>query len=1178
MKKKWIGLLYYAGPIRTKLLLKMKLLTFLLCLSVASIASTTYSQQTKFTMNFENITVEQVFQKVEDNSEFIFLYSEQSVDLTREVTVSVTNKTVSDILDQLFEGTQNYYEINDRQISILEKKVETTPLNKTIPEVKDKEQEQKKSISGKVTDTNGEPLPGVTVVVKGTTIGITTDFDGNYALEVPVDAEILSFSFVGMKTQDVIIAGQTQISVTLEEETIGLEEVVAIGYGVQKKKLTTGANAQVTGDVLFKQNTTETLSALQGQASGIQISKNSGQPGSDFKINIRGLGTNGDATPLYVVDGIPTSSISFLSPSDIESLDVLKDAASAAIYGARAANGVVLVTTKQGKAGKTTITLDSYYGWQNLYKKLDLLNAQEYAMIMNESWVSAGNNSLYDPLNPDGFAQTVPNWDKIQNGIWMGTDWLEEIRVKNAPTQNHSLNITGGTDKSVYSIGISYNQQKGILGKPVESNYERVTIRINSDHKLIEKNELTILKVGENLNFSMSKNNSLPTGSAYYNFLTRFTIMHPFSSAYDEEGSYKDAIPWSTSGAHVNPVGYTDYELGQNISKNQTLLGNLYAELQPIDNLIWRNSIGIDNGLSRNRRFVPEYYLSPAIDGQNLYSKIFQTMESSIGWIYESTISYDFRLKEEHNFDVLTGTSLQHTGLGESIGGQNGYSTFNDLEHAYLSNTPVINATYTSLYGDPEVENVILSFFGRLNYNFKETYLFTAVMRADGSSNFASNNRWGYFPSFSTGWIMTNEEFMNKSKSWLDYFKLRASWGQNGNQNIGAFAYSSNIIFDGVGASYFYGTDKGNRTLGAYPEKIANPDLIWETSEQTNFGFDAKLFNSRMGLNIDVYRKTTKDWLVDAPVLDSYGTGAPTINGGDVRNQGVELALSWNDNIGEFRYGFNGNISYNQNKVTKVANEEGFIESDSRGFGALQRAMVGLPFSVFWGRKTDGVFQNQSDIQAYINEDGSLIQPDAEPGDFRYVDINEDGIINDNDRTNIGKSSPDYTFGLSANAEFKGVDLSITANGVTGNQNAMLYHMSSNTTFRVYKSNYTTEILNRWHGEGSSNTVPRVAQDATNFTFFSDYFVRDAGYLRISNITLGYDIKKGFRKIPFSQLRIYCSVQNLYTFTKYSGMDPEVGFGNDQDSEGSSPSWTSGIDLGFYPSPRTFLIGANIKF
>ena len=1176
MKKKWIGLLY-AGPIRTKFLLKLKVLTFLLFLSVASIASTTYSQQTKFTMNFENITVEQVIKKVEDNSEFIFLYSEQSVDLSRNVRISVEDKTVADILGQLFKGTNNYYEINDRQITILEKIVEPA-LKENTYKVKDNEQDQEKTILGQVTDTEGEPLPGVTVIVKGTTIGTVTDIDGNYVLEVPADAEILSFSFIGMKTKDVVIAGQTQISVVLEEETIGLDEVVAIGYGVQRKKLTTGANSQVKGEELFKQNTTETLSALQGQASGVQISKNSGQPGSDFKINIRGLGTNGDATPLYVVDGIPTSSISFLSTSDIESLDVLKDAASAAIYGARAANGVILITTKQGKAGKTSITLDSYYGWQNLYKKLDMLNAQEYAMIVNEAWVTAGNNSLYDPTNPDGFAQTVPDWSSIENGTWNGTDWLEAIRVKNAPIQNHSLNITGGSEKSVYSIGLSYNQQTGILGKPVESDYERVTVRVNSDHKLIERNGLTILKAGENFNFSMSKNNSLPTGSAFYNFLTRFINMHPFSPVYDTEGNYHYAIPWSTSDIHVNPVGYTDYNLGQNISKNQKLLGNLYAEIQPLQGLIWRNSIGIDNGLSRYRTFVPEFYLSSAADGQNLYSKVSQSMNSTIGWIYESTLSYDFKIKEVHNFNILAGTSFQKTGLGESIEGQNGYSTFDDLEHAYLDNTPVIDPSYTFLEGYPEVENSISSFFGRLNYNFKETYLFTAVMRADGSSNFASNNRWGYFPSFSAGWIMSNEQFMEGAQSWLDYFKLRASWGQNGNQNIGAFAYTSNITFSGVGASYFFGTDKSDRTLGAYPEKVANPDLKWETSEQIDLGFDARFLRGKLGVNFDVYRKTTKDWLVDAPVLDSYGTGAPTINGGDVRNQGVELALSWNDNIGNFKYGFSGNISYNQNKVTKVANEEGFIESNSTGYGGLQRAIVGKPFGVFWGRKTDGIFQNESEIQAYKSEDGSLIQPDAEPGDFRYVDVNKDGVINDNDRTDIGKASPDYTYGFSANAEFKGFDFSITANGVTGNQNAMMYLMNSGSSFRVFKSNYTTEILGRWHGEGTSNTIPRVTQDATNFSYFSDYFVRDAGYIRISNITFGYDLKKGFSKIPFSQLRIYCSAQNLYTFTKYSGMDPEVGFGNDLDSEGSSPSWTSGVDLGFYPSPRTFLIGANIKF
>ncbi|MBN1185200.1 MAG: TonB-dependent receptor [Bacteroidales bacterium] len=1133
----------------------MKITTFLIFVFALNVSASLYSQTERFTFDSSNRTIKEVLGAIEAQSDFRFFYNDKFLDLNKVVSLAVDDMPIEVVLDRLVEEADIAYKLLENNLIVF------TP----------REYLQQGKVTGKVTDAStGEPLPGVYVRIKSSNTGGITDADGNYSVDVSSLDEILVFSFIGYNTETVDVDGRTQLNISLVAELTALEEVVVVGYGVQKKKLSTGANSQVKGDELFKQNTTETLSALQGQASGVQITKNSGQPGADFKINIRGLGTNGDASPLYVIDGIPTSSINFLSPSDIESIDVLKDAASAAIYGARAANGVILITTKQGKAGNVSITLDTYYGWQNLYKKLDMLNAQEYAMIINEAWVTAGNNSLYDPSNPNGFAQTVPDWDKIQNGSWTGTDWLEETRVKNAPMQNHSLNITGGTEKSVYSIGLSYNQQTGILGKPVESNYERLTIRVNSDHKLIERNGLTILKAGENFNFSMIKNNSLPTQSAYYNFLTRFILMHPFLPLYDNEGNYHYAIPWSTSDILVNPVGYTDYSLGQNSTKSQKLIGNLYAELQPLKGLIWRNSIGIDNGLSRYRSFVPEFNLSPAAGGQNLYSKIVQSMSSSMGWIYESTLSFDFKVKEKHGFNLLAGTSFQRRGLGESITGMNGYSNFDDLEHAYLSNTPVINPSYTSISGNPEGEGGIASLFGRLNYNFNETYLFTLVMRADGSSNFAKDHRWGYFPSFSAGWIISNEQFMQSSKSWLDFLKFRASWGQNGNQNIEAFSYSSNITFSGVGASYFYSTDKSDRTLGAFPEKVANPELKWETSEQIDIGFDSRFFGGKMGLNFDLYRKTTKDWLVDAPTLDSYGTGAPTINGGNVRNQGIELVLTWNDNIGNFKYGFSGNFSYNKNEVTKIANKEGFIEASSQGFGSLQRAMVGSPFGVFWGRKTNGLFQNEAEIQAYQNADGSLIQPDAEPGDFRYVDVNKDGVINDNDRTDIGKSSPDYTFGLSANAEYKGFDFSVSANGVLGNQNAMLILMNSGTTFRVFKSNYTTEILNRWHGEGTSNTVPRVAQDATNFAYFSDYFVRDASYLRISNITLGYDLKKGFRRIPLGQFRLYCSIQNLYTFTKYPGMDPEVGYG--------SLNWSSGLDMGFYSSPRTFLIGANIKF
>jgi len=1136
------------------------LLTFILTLQISA---STYSQNTRFTLDVKNKTIKEILKSIESQSNFRFFYNDGFSELNSTIDIQITDMRLDDILNKMVAGTDLTFKVLENNLIVI------TP----------KSMLQQQRVTGTVTDaSNGEPLAGVYVRIEGTNAGTITDAEGNYSVEVPGQDAVLLFSFIGYNTENITVAEKTQINVTMIPDISELEEVVVVGYGVQKKKLSTGATSQLKGDDLSRLNTTQTLTSVQGQVPGLQISKNSGQPGANFKINIRGLGTNLDSSPLYVVDGIPTSSIDFLSSSDIESLDVLKDAASAAIYGARAANGVILITTKQGKAGKPTITFDSFYGWQNLYKKLDLLNAQEYAMIVNEAWVTAGNNSLYDPTNPDGFAQTVPDWDKIENGTWKGTDWLEETRVKNALTQNHSLNITGGTEQSVYSVGLSYNQQQGILGKPVESNYQRVTFRVNSDHTLLKKNGLTILKVGENINFSASKNNVLPTGMAYYNFLTRFIQMHPFLPVYDDDGNYHFAIPWSTSDVHVNPIGYTDYSFGQNVIKSQKIIGSLYADIQLLNGLIWRNSFGIDNGLSNYRSFIPEFYLSTAANGQNPYSKVVQSMSSSMGWIYESTLSYNFKIKEKHNINVLAGTSFQRTGLGEGLTGQNGYSNFNDLDHAYLDNTPVVDPSYTSLNGFPEGKGGIASVFGRLNYNFNETYLFTAVMRADGSSNFAEDNRWGYFPSFSAGWVMSNEQFMQSSRSWLDFLKLRASWGQNGNQNIGAFAYMSTITFSGTGASYFYSSDKGDRTLGAYPLKVANPDLKWETSEQINLGLDSRFFGGRLGLSLDLYRKTTKDWLVDAPALDSYGTGAPTINGGDVRNQGIELSLSWNDNKGDFKYGFSGNISYNQNEVTEVANREGFIESSSTGFGGLQRAMVGYPFGVFWGRKTDGIFQDESEVQAYQNEDGSMIQPDAKPGDFRYVDVNKDGVINDNDRTDIGKSSPDYTMGISAHAEYRGFDFSVMTTGVVGNQNAMLYMMNSSSAFRVFKSNYTTEILNRWHGKGTSNTVPRVAQDATNFAYFSDYFVRDASYLRISNVTLGYDLKKGFRRIPLNQLRLYCSVQNLYTFTKYTGMDPEVGFGNDAASEGSSPSWTSGIDLGFYPSPRTFLIGVNIKF
>ncbi len=1018
-------------------------------------------------------------------------------------------------------------------------------------------------VTGKISDSNNEPIPGASVLVKGTATGTVSDFNGNYSIDVPGAYSTLVFSFVGMISQEIVVTGKTKIDVVLAESTSDLEEVVVIGYGVEKKKLTTGATVQVSGENLQKMSTVSPLGALQSQTPGVNITQNSGMPGTGFKVTIRGLGTIGGASPLYVIDGVAGGDINSLNPSDIESIDVLKDAASSAIYGARAANGVILVTTKQGKSGKVQVSYDGYYGIQNPYKVPPLLTASEYMTILDEANFNEG-------LAPYDWASMMPGiYQKVQDG-WKGTNWLDEMRNKNAPTQNHALNLTGGNDVSKFSMGLSYATQEGIYGSPVQPFYDRITARLNSEHVIYKNNGMDVIKLGENLNFNHRKNMGIGIGNIYWNDIHNMLVATPLMTVYNADGNYWEREDNETSGldqlntGFVNPIASMVYNRGQNVSKNYALNTNVYAEIQPVRNLIFKSSFGYKMSASSYRQFVPKYELSSS--SINSYDKVSQSMSSGYSWTWENTVSYSLRVNE-HSVSAVAGQSMEKWGLGESINGANVNYIFSDFEHAYLKNTNGLTSGETTINGEPWGEGGIASFFGRASYNYKETYMASAVMRADASSNFARGNRWGYFPSFSAGWVMSNEAFMDNTKNIVNFLKLRASWGQNGNANISPFQYLATVAFNDLG-KYSFGNVKDSQSTGAYADILPNPDVTWETAEQLNMGFDARFLDSRLGMAFDWYNKKTVDWLVAAPILASYGTGAPYINGGDVENKGVELSLNWNDKIGDFTYGVNLNLAKNSNEVTRIANGEGIIHGDanvlSQGTTEMYRAQVGYPIGYFYGYKTAGVFQNGEQI---ANTPAKL-QTNPQPGDLIFVDTNNDGSITVDDKTMIGNPHPDVTLGFSFNMGYKGFDFSVTTNGAFGQQIAKSYRSFADSKTQ----NYTTDIFGRWHGEGTSNKLPRLTSGSNaNWQEISDIFIEDGDYVKIQNVTLGYDFKKAFPRLPFGQTRLYVTAQNLYTFTNYSGQDPEIGYGYDK-------SWVSGIDLGFYPSPRTYLVGINLKF
>ncbi len=1032
---------------------------------------------------------------------------------------------------------------------------------------------QQKSVSGKVTDDSGAPVPGATIVVKGTAVGAVTDLDGKFAIGVPATGKTIVISFIGMTTQEIQIGNQTNLSVKLASQTIGLEEVVAIGYGVQRKKLVTGATIQVKGEDIQKMNTVSPMTALQSQSPGVNITKISGEPGAGFKVAIRGIGTIGNSQPLYIVDGVPRGNIDYLTSSDIESIDILKDAASAAIYGARASNGVIMVTTKKGKDGKVSVTYDGSYGVQNVFRMLPLLDAKEYLMIENEQRMNSSlplyTKTDYDALLGNGV------YESIQDGTWKGTNWLKQMQNKNAPVQIHAVNLTGGNKVSTFSIGSSYTNQEGIFGAPVQSTYERYTFRINSEHVLLHK-DFDIIKVGENLSFTNNNNHGIATGNMWWNDIASAAQTMPVlpmwaSDKSDPSYPYHYAIPWN--GNTSNPTASMIYR-GSNISKSFNLNMNAHVEIQPIKGLKYRSTFSVNPSASAYRSWNPTYKLSSV----NVQTSNNVSQSSSFGvggWMFENTLNYDFKVKGLHHFNVLAGMSAERSGLGEGESITNSNSVFNDFQHAYIDNANV--ASTASIGGSPWTKGGILSYFGRINYDYKETYLLTLVMRADGSSNFAQGHRWGSFPSISAGWVATNEKFMESTKSFLDFLKVRGSWGQNGNQSIPGFQYTSQIAYntDNTLANYYFGSGKTVPTLGAYPLNIPTPNLKWETSEQLDLGFDARLLGSRLSVAFDYYKKTTKGWLVAAPILASWGVdAAPFINGGTIVNKGIELGLNWNDHINGFKYGVSGNFSFNKNEVTDIQNSQKLIAATNVklwGNGPyIARAQVGQPVGYFWGYKTAGVFQNNAEVANYKNSAGVVIMPNAVPGDVRFVDTNKDGVIDDNDKVRIGDPNPHFIFSLNLNAEYKGFDLLVSTYGVAGNQIARDWHDAGSP-----QNNYTTEVLGRWHGEGTSNRLPRVTDGSSiNQQYTSDLFIENGDYLKISNVTLGYDFKKLFKSVPMEQMRLFIAVQNLYTFTKYSGMDPEIGTSTDDSNYG----WTKGVDLGFYPSPRTCLVGISLKF
>ena len=1047
-------------------------------------------------------------------------------------------------------------------------------------------------IVGTVTDGNGEPIIGASVVEKGQPQnGSITNIDGQFAIKVQA-GKTLVISYIGFVTQEV--PASSDMTVVLKEDDKTLNEVVVIGYGVQKKSVVTAAIAKVSADDLEGKSPVRVDNALKGLAAGVNVTSSSGQPGASPRVRVRGTGTINNSDPLYIVDGMPIEGgIDYLNPSDIESIEVLKDAASGAIYGARAANGVVLVTTKKGKLGKASINYNFSQGWQTAWRRRDVTSATDYAIMQNELRLNGGQAPIYaDPYN-----LMDTNGDPIQG---FGTDWQDLVFNDNAPVQNHEVSVSGASDKLNYYLSMGFYDQEGIVGGNYgQSNYQRLSLRSNNIYNVYdasqERNFLNKLDVTVNLAYTRVKSTGISENSEWGSVLGSALYMSPiiaptvtnkdladqmhenyevtqgYQLQRDAAGNYY-TIP-GTFGSYAemnNPLAL----LNMNPSKNWShkFVPKFSFDLQLWDNLKYHFNYSVDLSFWGNSAAtLSKYYHSGNAKGEHTSASM--SWNKGCNWQVENTLTYDKQFGK-HTIGVVLGQSAMKN-KSDYVGAER-WNIIN-LEKPYMSYTNA-NVVYEvdadgkligtpvaefNGWGGPNVEHRISSLFGRVSYNYDEKYMLQATIRRDGSSRFGPNNKYGTFPSVSVGWNIMNEKFMEQTQGWLSNLKFRASWGKNGNDNIGDFQYT---VLNAMGNNVLFG-NPAIKQIGSKASTTANPSIKWEESEQTDFGLDFGFFNQALTFTVDYYIKKTNGMLMTMPIPSYVGESKPIGNTGDMENKGIEFELGYKWNISDAHFAIKANATYTKNTLKNLGNESGFLDYDGvQGFtgGSLARGSNGMPFPYFYGYKTNGVFQNYNEVNSYVNADGGLIQPSARPGDTRFVDINGDGQITSDDRTKIGKGTPDWNFGLNFNADWKGFDFNMFFQGVAG---ADIFDATYRTD--VTAGNYPTYMLNRWTGEGTSNKYPILrAGDNTNWQV-SDLYIVDGSYLRLKNISLGYTLPRSLtRQISIERLRFFVMAENLVTWTKYWGFDPEI----------SSGGKSLGIDKGVYPQARIWTVGLNLTF
>lgn len=1094
----------------------MRISTFLLMVCVfCSYAGNAHSQNAKVSIRMNNVKLDKILNEIENQTDYLFIYNNQ-VDINKITSVKVKNEAVAQVLDRILSGTGINYELEGTHIIL------TTEAIKDLHA-----QQQAKTVTGTVTDVSGEPIIGANIRIKETTTGTITDIDGNFSIEAEPQS-VIEVSYIGYLTQETVINNQKSIRFLLKEDTKTLDEVVVIGYGVQKKADLTGSVANINTEKLNTQSNANIGQALQGKIAGVDIVSQGGAPGSGTRIMVRGIGTLNNASPLYIVDGMYMNSIDHINPNDIASIDVLKDASSAAIYGSRAANGVIIVTTKEGSntEGKPIIDLSVNLGISTASKFLDMLDAKGWAEVTTIARQAIGKPAL-------DMATDLAN--KPDN------DW-QDIMFRPALMQNYNLSVKGGGKYSTYYTGLGYFNQDGIVKG---TNYQRYNIQSKNDYKR------GIFSAGTNLIISFSHDKPLHQ-ELRGGMIGTILQSVPTLEKYDDtrEGGYG-----GTYGDVVNiphPLAIIDDNIMDRYNENVKIFANLYAQIELFKGLKYKLNLTPDFSFERYKNYLNKYDFGLAT---NSITQLTERQRRKRNILVENLLTFD-RTFGEHKISALAGYTYQD-------------SRFRHIQ-AYGEGLPQgleeIDAATTNRSNEGNSwRSVLTSILGRVFYSYQNKYLFTATIRRDGSSKFGKNNRYGYFPSFSLGWNVAEEKFM-ENVHWLDQLKLRGGYGVLGNQEIDNYQYSSTIT---TGINYPDGN--GGLLQGAFPKNFANPDIKWEETAMTNVGIDFMAFNNRLSLTADYYVKNTKDILLTVPIpISSGGANDPIRNAGKIRNNGFEFNLGWMDQPNpDISYGINLIGSFNKNKVIAMGSESGSIKGGSTNQNiTTSETKAGYPIGGYWLISTAGYFNSQEEVDAYA-KDGKKIQPAAEPGDIKFVDANNDGVINDDDRVFQGSPFPDFTFALNGNMRYKNFDLSIGLQGVLGNK---IYNATRQTLEDVTKgSNFLASCLDYWTPENKNASHPRLTWDDPNRNTRaeSDRYLENGSYLRLRSVQLGYTFPQTWFKGAIQHARVYINAENLFTITSYSGYSPDVNADNAN---------YRGFDNFIYPTNRTFMLGLNVTF